>query len=151
MPPAPGAQVSVESLAEACRMEGAELETALKTVEEENWLERRDERTWELTLVGARAVEGTLSRKDQSRARRIRAEVLAAVCHSDTAERDLPMHYRQACAQIDAQSGEIRAAIRWLVAEGHLHWYHVGGYVSCTLAGKDAQRTATASSKVGTR
>lgn len=139
-PPAPGALISLSSLSEVCKLDDANLASVLVALEREGWLRRQEERHWELTLEGARAVEEYLPGKDQLRARGIRAQVLEAVCGSETAEHDVPIHYRQACAAVDAHGGEIRAAVRWLVAEGHLHWYHVGGYVSCTPAGKKAYR-----------
>lgn len=138
--PAPGALITQAALAECCRLQEADLLELLNGMESEGWLLPREGQQWELPLAGARAVEETLPRNEQLRARTIRAQVLAALCGSETAERDPPVHYRVACAAVDAHGGELRAAIRWLVAEGHLHWYHVGGYVSATPAGKEALR-----------
>jgi DNA-binding MarR family transcriptional regulator len=141
--PTPGAVVSLASLTEVCKRNESDLVAALTAMEQEGWLNRKERQNWELTLEGARAVEEALPRQEQLRARDIRAQVLEAICESETAERDLPLHYREACSSVDAQGGEVRAAVRWLVAEGYVHWYHAGGYISCTPAGKAAYRRMT--------
>ena len=140
--PAPGTLLGMDSLLEVHRISEEDLVEVLTAMERNGWLIRRGERHWELSLNGARRVEQALPPAEQRRARALRSQVLEALCRSDTAAQDLPVDYRATCAFLDAHGGEIRAAIRWLVAEGYLNWHYIQGYVSCTSAGKAAyQRT----------